>query len=627
METGRASRTLSPSEHRKRQPESVPVRRVPGEGISGWARPARSLDRAAIGTLQRIAGNAATCAFLGSNVQREVAHPEEARDPIFRTAPPRERRRPPFSIGPGRTMRPDPTQIGSILFSPGETPASAYYLIFGAPTEAEKPTIDVLAPDEATRRKDGTYQRFRLASQTAEVFAGMDPDLSAALFAQAIHGVAVPLVTRRPFIERVAKYDWVPPAIFAEIARLNEEGEFSRGLPWVREYPSPDPRFGPIVVWVGKEFAGSPQFEAFQGKPIDYDWYLRAHHGNEHAARLDWKTSLEKNDIIRRLIIEDERHLSPEVAQRVYEEMMAKEFQMKLGALGEVYGSMGGFGGPPPVVGPRYRGGRPPRGGRAGRGTAPEPGVETGGGGTPEPIGAGTARATRGAGAAAAEITAEVVERRYGIPLENLRGFQDVADRYNVVIDVRPTTPEAPGLLRAGALPKEEWLKAKTINKYDSYLGTAPEDIGKVGFFEPKLPDRRPEGMDADTWTKVQDRHRRRLEEWTELRADMDRYATSKGISIRDKVVISKEGKAFTGDHDIYRILFADGSLVPKELQDEIVDALRPFGVSHGPHVDWTARNVAEAVIDLLIVIEHGPGGTALLRIGPGKKLSTATSI
>ncbi len=602
---------------------------VPEVGSSGWTGPSGSLSVTAIRTLQRLAGNAATSVAVRSALQREVRHPKEPPIEVFRPPPPRRERRPPFVVGPGTTMRPDPTQIGSILFSPGATPVTAYYAVFGWPTEAEKPTMDVLLPDETRRRNDGTFGRFRLASQAAAVFAAMDPDLAAALFEQALAGTAVRYQARRPFIERMARYDWLPPAIPAEIARLNEAGEFSRGLPWTREYPSPDPRFGPIVIWVGKEFAGrSLTVEAFQGKPVDYNWYLRAHHDDARAARLDWQASLERNDIIRRLILEDERHLAPSVAERTWREMMAKEYAMKLGAIGEFYASAGGtLGEPPPaIVSPRPKGGLRSRGGAPGRRPSPEREVEPGARGVPEPTGPRPTRLGGSASAAASDLTAQTVERQFGIPAENLRGFQEVADRYGVVLDVRPTTVEAPGLLRAGAIPKPQWLKAKTINRFDTHLGASPEDIGKVGFFDPKLPPRRPEGMDVDTWAKVQERHRRRLEEWTDLQGDMRRYGEKHGIAVRDKVVISREGKPFTGDHDVYRILFADGRLVPRELQAEIVAALKPFGVSHGPHVEWTARSVAEAVIDMLVVLEHGPAGAPLLRIGPDKTLSTATS-
>ncbi|KND30668.1 hypothetical protein IQ60_20115, partial [Streptomyces europaeiscabiei] len=89
----------------------------------------------------------------------------------------------------------------------------------------------------------------------------------------------------------------------------------------------------------------------------------------------------------------------------------------------------------------------------------------------------------------------------YGIPEKNFDKFRDVARDRNVVVDVRPTNPSAPNWLDAGAMPKPQDIKAKTVNEVDVLLGADAGNVGLVGYFQPVLPDQG--SVPVDAWDRV----------------------------------------------------------------------------------------------------------------------------
>uniref|UniRef100_UPI003F92C4F1 WXG100-like domain-containing protein n=1 Tax=Streptomyces sp. st77 TaxID=1828074 RepID=UPI003F92C4F1 len=62
-------------------------------------------------------------------------------------------------------------------------------------------------------------------------------------------------------------------------------------------------------------------------------------------------------------------------------------------------------------------------------------------------------------------VNAYTARHTYGIPEKNFDKFRDLARDRNVVVDVRPTNPSAPKWLDAGAMPKPQDIKAKTVNE------------------------------------------------------------------------------------------------------------------------------------------------------------------
>ncbi|WP_257134498.1 hypothetical protein, partial [Streptomyces sp. st77] len=63
------------------------------------------------------------------------------------------------------------------------------------------------------------------------------------------------------------------------------------------------------------------------------------------------------------------------------------------------------------------------------------------------------------------QVDSYTARHTYGIPEKNFTKFRDVARDRNVVVDVRPTNPSAPKWLDAGAMPKPQDIKAKTVNE------------------------------------------------------------------------------------------------------------------------------------------------------------------
>ena len=120
------------------------------------------------------------------------------------------------------------------------------------------------------------------------------------------------------------------------------------------------------------------------------------------------------------------------------------------------------------------------------------------------------------------DVPSESLQQGFGMPEAHRAHFQRLADEFGVVIDVRPTNPEAPRWLAEGAVPKPQEIKAKTINEVDIWLGANPDHKGLVALFEPALPDRsaHPE-MSEKLWSSISARYELRSREYRNLPADL----------------------------------------------------------------------------------------------------------
>ena len=238
-------------------------------------------------------------------------------------------------------------------------------------------------------------------------------------------------------------------------------------------------------------------------------------------------------------------------------------------------------------------------------------------------------------------------EARTGMPVRNQQAIADTCKAHDVVIDVRPTNPDAPRRLAAGNLPKPEAIKAKSINQLDTFLGFRKEDVGLVGYMEPKPPVRGE--VPPELWDQVQRRYAERLAEFKDLAPEMKNLA--RPVGARDqfaavgfdkqvtvdangviRVVEGAEAKApvgFTGDHDIFQITNLDGTPVSGQKYNEVVSDLvqQKVGVEHGAHMHWDvpAKPASAAYKDPTkgfqgIAEKHMPGakgGEDLYRFGP----------
>jgi hypothetical protein len=249
-------------------------------------------------------------------------------------------------------------------------------------------------------------------------------------------------------------------------------------------------------------------------------------------------------------------------------------------------------------------------------------------------------------------ITPERLRETYGMPEENAAKFREICKKHNVVIDVRPTTKAAPDLLDQGALPKMEDLKAKTIDAEDLSIGARQEDVGKVGYFKPRPPERTP-GMTDEAWGKIVKRYAQRdAEYWDNARrmTELQRPAASqraKGGPMDDRgthqdtqVAVDEAGAVsgvtgeggelrespFTGDHDVFDIRKADGSPLSSEEYEEIVSEMKSskMGVAHGAHMRWVPKTPSEMAIFDAIVRRHASGAEPLIRFQPDAPPTTA---
>ncbi|MGW1108816.1 EndoU domain-containing protein [Streptomyces sp. NPDC002540] len=229
-----------------------------------------------------------------------------------------------------------------------------------------------------------------------------------------------------------------------------------------------------------------------------------------------------------------------------------------------------------------------------------------------------------GSGAAGAVVTSEAAERQYGMPAKNFDKFRRFAAERGLVIDVRPTNTAAPAWLARGALPKPKEIKAKTINELDVRLGAGPEDIGLVGYFQPKEPERSP-GLDDETWGRLRERYDQRLREFQDLAPAMDRLEAEGSFTVRDGVVHGRDDtgaeRPITGDHDIFDLSTPGGSRLTTPSYDRVVGEMQAndMGVMHGAHTYWPSpRSPYSEKVFTKILGSHVPGGEPLLRFRPG---------
>ena len=190
-----------------------------------------------------------------------------------------------------------------------------------------------------------------------------------------------------------------------------------------------------------------------------------------------------------------------------------------------------------------------------------------------------------------------------GVPPESAHAFQAFADEHNVVIKVRPTNTASLRVLAEGGLPKPEIVKAKTLNRTDMLIGGPPGQVGKVGFFEPKMP--RQEILDVlspEARQQVTDRYNQRLEEYQHYNEEYIQLAAEGLVRIENGVlqVADPRGAATPkaprgpfkdvgGDHDVFDVRHSDGSPLSEPERALATTMLRSMGINveHGFHMAW----------------------------------------
>lgn len=212
--------------------------------------------------------------------------------------------------------------------------------------------------------------------------------------------------------------------------------------------------------------------------------------------------------------------------------------------------------------------------------------------------------------------------RDLGMPESSIRAFSDHARRNNHVVLVRPTNPEAIPLLDAGALPKPELLKSKTVNELDALLGMDAGHRAKVALFDPEVDYFRsamreaglgedaieaqitalrngdavapPPGFAAPAmWDQAVGRfHLRHAEFHGAIGKDTMKHVEAGLLRIEQGVVIdAATGKPFTGDHDLFEFLTTQGVPLSHAKYLAAVDELKAATyVEHGAHHRWNPQ-------------------------------------
>ncbi|MCG8928264.1 glycosyltransferase, partial [Lentzea sp. CC55] len=226
----------------------------------------------------------------------------------------------------------------------------------------------------------------------------------------------------------------------------------------------------------------------------------------------------------------------------------------------------------------------------------------------------------------AASLTPDRLEHEFGIPKVNQERFQNFVDRFNIVLDVRPTNPDSVRWLYDGAIPKPKDIKAKTINQADVLLGADAEHVGLVGFFQPN-PDPDLSGVDPAMREKVAKRFNERAAEFAELIGTMEKYEQEGKFKVIDGVVHGSNSRGdlvwVTGDADMYGMYDAEGNRLGEEDYEGMVFLLvnRNVGVQHGAHLYWDPvtdfdRKIFDKIVDKHVTEEP------LVRFNPGQPAS-----
>ncbi|WP_318198424.1 hypothetical protein [Streptomyces sp. MCL20-2] len=221
------------------------------------------------------------------------------------------------------------------------------------------------------------------------------------------------------------------------------------------------------------------------------------------------------------------------------------------------------------------------------------------------------------------QVDSYTARHTYGIPEKNFTKFRDVARERNVVVDVRPTNPSAPRWLDAGAMPKPQDIKAKTVNEVDVLLGADPGTVGLVGYFRPVLPDQG--SVPVDAWDRVVSRFNQRSTEFHELAGKLARYEADGTFTVHQGIVFGFDDaggrRPITGDHDLFDVSSPDGSRISPVAHDALIDEMRAkdMAVAHGAHMFWNPPTAFDkSVFDKIVSSHEGASGEPLLRFSPG---------
>ncbi len=206
-----------------------------------------------------------------------------------------------------------------------------------------------------------------------------------------------------------------------------------------------------------------------------------------------------------------------------------------------------------------------------------------------------------------------------------------VAKRENLVIRFRMNEPVTIKLREAGHPAKPEMLKMKTIKEADTYLGASKGDLGKVGYFEPKLPSNM-KSLKPELQAEINTRYTARMKEWNKYKAEVNDLVKKGVIKQEGNLIVDpKTGKAYTGDYDLFDIRrggskgpSVEFEQLPKHVQEQMQG--KPIEAQHGAHLDWKEipAGSAETFAEIVLAARPRPGAKPLIEFHPDGKIRYA---
>jgi hypothetical protein len=209
---------------------------------------------------------------------------------------------------------------------------------------------------------------------------------------------------------------------------------------------------------------------------------------------------------------------------------------------------------------------------------------------------------------------ADVGKLTSGMTRKHIDAANKIAAEENADLLIRSTTPYAEELIRTGrADPKPEYVKTKTIDERDLHLNPdlKREDLGKVGYFEPKPPKREsfPKGPEGDAaFADVESRYKQRKQEFADQRDHIDEHSgpdaepgmklvVEKGVV--KKVLPNGTRRDITGDYDVFGVIDrSTGKPVTDPVKMErIFNRLKQeLNIQHPWQSQWDYRNESRTV-------------------------------
>jgi hypothetical protein len=227
-----------------------------------------------------------------------------------------------------------------------------------------------------------------------------------------------------------------------------------------------------------------------------------------------------------------------------------------------------------------------------------------------------------------------------GMRNDALAHAQTVAENNDVTLVIRSTTKNPAQLVESGkAMPKPEFLKNKTVNVEDTYLGISKTREGMVAHFDPGNPPSKEllaaksglKGQALDNLDNaVKVRFQERKDEFNQYQTKIQELKAKGVITVNNGIVKdAKTGKVFTGDYDIFDIRGPKGETLPLDVKERVIKQLEngPYAAQHEAHLDWdlSKADTYTKGIDTKILSAVSPqGGQPLAVISPnGQPISS----